>query len=84
MEARQEQFELARARQEREAVEVRWLMRFQPLQERPGQMEDGGEQVRFLQLVEQRPVDIVHVLAEDMIEVADGLVQVQPDDEAEW
>ncbi len=84
MEARQQQLELARAREDSEAVEVGRLIRFQPFQQRPGEVKHGGEEVRLFQLVDQRAIDVVQVLAEDMVEIADGLVQVQPDHEAEW
>ena len=84
VEAREQQLELARAREAGEPVEVCRLVRLQPLQQRSGQVQHGGEEVRLLQLVEQGTIDIVQVLAEDAVEVADGLVQVQPDHEAEW
>ena len=83
METREQQLELARTREAGEAIEIGGLVRLEPFQERPREMKHGGELVRLLQLVDQRPIHVVQVLAEDMIEVADGLVQVQPDHEAE-
>ncbi len=66
----------------RKPVEVRRLVRLQPLQQRPREVQHGRKEVGSLQLVEQRAIHVVEVLREDAIEVADGLVQVQPDDEA--
>ena len=47
-------------------------------------MQDEREENCARRALEKRTVDIVNVLLEDMIEVADGLMQVEAEDEAYW
>jgi hypothetical protein len=44
-------------------------------------MKDHREKPAPRQPVEQRPVHVLHVLGEDVVEVADRLVEVEPEDE---
>ena len=58
-------------------------MRFEPFEQRPAQVEDDGQELAGGQGVDQRTVDVLHVLREDVIEVADGLMEMEPEREAD-
>ena len=47
-------------------------------------MQHQREEVALGQPLHDRPIDILDVLLEDMIEVADRLVQVEAEDEPDW
>jgi hypothetical protein len=64
-------------------IEVRAVVDLQPLEERPRDVEHEREELPACEVVQQRTVDIRHVLREDVVEVADRLMQVQAEDEAD-
>ncbi len=59
------------------------LMLDEPLQERPRGVEDEGDLRVVLHHVEERPVAEAICLVEHAVEVADGLVVVEGEDEAD-
>jgi hypothetical protein len=77
----EEQLDLPVGYQAPQQIQVRCVMPFEPLQQRPGEMQDEGEEPTLGQSLYDWPVDILNVLLEDVVEVADRLVQVKPEDE---
>jgi hypothetical protein len=53
-------------------------MLFQPLEQRSGEVQYQRKELALRQTLQDRPIDILDVLLEDIVEVPDGLVQVQP------
>ncbi len=45
-------------------------------------MQDGGKEVRVCEMLEDRAVHVPNVLLENMIEVADRLMQMKAEDES--
>jgi hypothetical protein len=45
-------------------------------------MQHQREKATLRKALQNRPVDVLDVLLENMIEIADRLVQVQPEDES--
>ena len=81
--ARQQHLDAAVCGEGAEPIEVGWLVVLQPLEQRPGEVQDHREEVSPRKPVEQGPVDVLDVLREDVIEVAHRLVEVQTEDEAD-
>ena len=83
VEAGEQNLDLAVGGQRTQAVEIGRLVLLQPLEERAGEVEHDGQKPAARQPVEQGPVDVLHVLGEDVVEVAHRLVQMQAEDEAD-
>jgi septum formation topological specificity factor MinE len=59
-------------------------MRFQPFQKRTREVQHGRKEIVVRKPLQNRPVDILHVLSEDVIEIANRLVQMEAKDESDW
>jgi hypothetical protein len=55
----------------------------QPLEQRAGEVQDEGEKTTLGETFDDGSVDILNVLLENVIEVADGLVEVKPENESD-
>jgi hypothetical protein len=58
-------------------------MGLQPFQQRTRDVKHGGEEVVSREPLQDRPIDVLDVLSEDMIEVADGLMQMETKHESD-
>ena len=83
VEPREEELQPAVGREPAELVEVARLVGLEPLEQRAGKMEDGGKELALGEPLQQRAVDVLHVLAEDVVEVPDRLVEMETEDEPE-
>ena len=83
VEAGQEHLDLPVGGETGQAIEIGGLVPLQPLEQRPREVQHDGEEVALAQPVEQRAIDVIDVLGEDVVEVADRLMQVQSEDEAD-
>ena len=66
-----------------EPVEVGGLVELEPLEQRSAQVQHDRQELPVGERVEQRAVHVLDVLGEDVIEVADGLMEVQAEREAD-
>jgi hypothetical protein len=66
-----------------EEVEVPSVVRLQPLEQRAGEMQDHGEKISSGKALQNRPIDVSDMLLEDMIEVADWLMEMEAEDKPE-
>jgi hypothetical protein len=55
----------------------------EPIEQRSGDVEDDREKARACESVEQRRVDVIEVLLEDVAEISDRLMEVQAEDETD-
>src|SRR5690349_14567599 len=83
VEAGQQQLDLTIADQTAELVEICALMLFEPFQQRSGKVQHDRREAVSRQSFQDRAVDVADVLLEDVVEVADRLVQVKAEDEAD-
>ena len=83
VEAAEEDFHLSVGGEPAQPVEVCGLVSLEPLEEGAGQVQNDREEPAIGEGVEQRPVDVLDVLREDVVEVADRLVEVKPEGEAD-
>jgi hypothetical protein len=82
VESGQEQLHLAAGHKPTQLIEIGAVMRFQPLEQRSREVQHERKEAPLGQTLQDGPVNILNVLLEDMIEVSDWLVQVQPKYEA--
>ena len=57
-------------------------MLLQPLQQRPREMDRDREELPFGHAFQKREVNVPHVIGEDVVEVADRLMEMQAEREA--
>jgi hypothetical protein len=58
-------------------------MLFEPFQERPGQVQHGRKKIPGGEPLEDRTIHVGDVLREDVVEVADGLMEMKAKDKAD-
>jgi hypothetical protein len=83
VESSEEELDLSVRHQPTELVEVGRIMCLQPFEERPRQVEHRGEELVGGKMLEDRSVYVSNVLLEDVVEVADWLVEMQAKDESD-
>jgi hypothetical protein len=65
-----------------EQVQVGGVVRFEPLEQGSGKMQHDRGKAAVGKVLEQRTIDIAHVLLEDVVEIPDRLMQVNTEDES--
>src|SRR5215216_2993530 len=83
IEAGQEQLHPTIAHQLPEEVQVRGVVGLQPLEQWARQMEHERQEASGGEMLQNWTVDVLDMLLEDVIEVADRLMQVETEDEAD-
>jgi hypothetical protein len=83
VEAGRQDLDLPVDREPSDQVEVTGLMRLQPFEQRPGDVQGDGEKLTLLDPLDERPVYVPNMLLEDVIEIPNGLVEVDAEDKAE-
>jgi hypothetical protein len=73
----QEQLDLAVAHQAAELIEISRVMLFEPLEQRSREMEHGRQKATAGQMLENGTIHVLEVLLEDVVKVADRLVEVE-------
>src|ERR1041385_2790699 len=79
VEPREQQLHAPFAREPADQVEQSPFVRFEPLEQRTGEMDGNGEKLPLRQPLEKRPVHVAHVLLEHVIEISNRLVEVDPE-----
>ena len=83
VESSQQQLHAAIGGQPADHVEPCGVVLFQPLEQRTGDVQRQREEVGRGRALDDRPVDVAHVIGHDVVEIPDRLMQVQAEDESE-
>jgi hypothetical protein len=55
----------------------------EPFEQRAGEVEDGGKELALGEPLQQRAVNVLDVLGEDVVEIPHRLVEMETEDEPE-
>jgi hypothetical protein len=73
----QEQLDLAVTYQAAELIEIASIVSLEPFQQRPREVQHSGEKLPRGQVLQQWAIDVLDVLLEDVVEIANWLVKVE-------